>query len=276
MMAKRIVTILPKLEFNEALEITKIYSISGKIENNVFITKRPFRSPHYNITKCGMIGGGKIPEPGEISFAHNGVLYVDELPEFKRDVIETLREPLEDKKILINRNHVSYVFPANFMLVASMNPCPCGFFGDKNRECKCTKEQIQRYKNKISGPLLDRIDMHIYVSNIKFENFKEKEESSEVIRKRVNIVRKIQLERYKYLEFYFNSELNSKYIDKFCKLKESSNRILNTYFEKMKLTVRSYTKILKVARTIADLDNSKNIEDEHILEAIQYRSLDKI
>lgn len=276
MMAKRVVTILPDLSFEEALEVTKIYSISGKNPEKSIVTERPFRSPHHTISATSMVGGGNIPKPGEISLAHNGVLFLDELPEFKRESLESLRGPLEDKKILISRLQASYSYPCNFMLVASMNPCPCGYFGDKNRNCKCTKEQIQKYKNRVSGPLLDRIDIHIEVPNVKFENFSHsKEESSEEIKFRIDKARKIQKERYLEYGIYTNSDLTIKMIEQFCKLKSSCKNILEKYFSKNNLSARSYSKILKVSRTIADLDNSENIDDKHILEALRYRLFDK-
>lgn len=276
MMAKRVVTILPDLSFEEALEVTKIYSISGKNPEKSIVTERPFRSPHHTISATSMVGGGNIPKPGEISLAHNGVLFLDELPEFKRESLESLRGPLEDKKILISRLQASYSYPCNFMLVASMNPCPCGYFGDKNRNCKCTKEQIQKYKNRVSGPLLDRIDIHIEVPNVKFENFSHsKEESSEEIKFRIDKARKIQKERYLEYGIYTNSDLTIKMTEQFCKLKSSCKNILEKYFSKNNLSARSYSKILKVSRTIADLDNSENIDDKHILEALRYRLFDK-
>ena len=222
------------------------------------------------------MGGGIIPKPGEVSLAHNGVLFLDELPEFKRESLEVLRGPLEDRKVFISRVKYSLSYPCNFMLVASMNPCPCGYYGNRDRICKCTEQQIINYRNKISGPLLDRIDMHIDVPNIKFENFNNsKEESSCQIKERVDKARKIQKERYKGYEINSNSQLSTKLIEKFCKLKESSKSILEKYFKKNILSARSYSKILKVARTIADLENSSDIEDEHILEALRYRALDK-
>jgi magnesium chelatase family protein len=277
MMAKRILTILPNLTFEESLEITKIYSISGKLPVEGLVTTRPFRNPHHTISDISLIGGGRIPKPGEVSLAHNGVLFLDELPEFKKQTLEALRLPLEDKNVLISRVQGSYLYPCNFMLVASMNPCPCGYLGDKDKECKCTDKQILDYRNRISGPLLDRIDMHIEVPKVKIDNFEnKKQETSAQIRERVNKARYIQINRYKDYGIYSNSELNSKLLERFCILSNNCKTILNKYFEKLKLSARSYSRILKLARTIADLDNSENIREEHILEAIQYRSLDKI
>ena len=214
--------------------------------------------------------------PGEVSLAHNGVLFLDELPEFKRSSLEVLRGPLEDKKISISRVRSNLTYPCNFMLVASMNPCPCGYYGDKDRNCRCTEEQIRKYKSRVSGPLLDRIDIHIEVPNVNFENFSSSnEESSAQIKQRVNNARLIQKNRYKEFGIYSNGELSTKLIEKFCKIKSSSRSILEKYFQKNNLSARSYSKILKVARTIADLDEVEEIEDVHILEAIRYRSLDK-
>ena len=276
MMAKRIVTILPDLNFQEALEITKIYSITGKNIGHNIMNIRPFRSPHHTMSATSMVGGGIIPKPGEVSLAHNGVLFLDELPEFKRSSLEVLRGPLEDRKVSISRVHSSLTYPCNFMLVASMNPCPCGYFGDKDRQCRCTEEQISKYRNRVSGPLLDRIDIHVEVPNVKFENFENNnEEDSKIIRERVNTARNIQKERYKEFGIFSNSELETKQIEKFCRLKHSSVKILEKYFTKNNLSARSYSKVLKVSRTIADLDNSKTIEDKHILEALRYRLLDK-
>ena len=276
MMAKRVLTILPDLSFEESLEITKIYSIVGKIPNGKLITKRPFRSPHHTISISGMIGGGAIPKPGEISLAHNGVLFLDELPEFNKANLEVLREPLEDRKVLISRVQGSYEYPCNFMLIASMNPCPCGYLGDKNIECKCTQKQIENYRNRISGPLLDRIDIHINVPNVKFENFADSnQQSSNDIRERVNNARKIQFNRYVKHNIYTNSQLNFNLIEKFCTLNTSSKNILKKYFVKKNLSARAYSRILKIARTIADLDEANNIQDNHILEALQYRCLDR-
>lgn len=277
MMAKRLVTILPELTINEAMEITKIHSISGELKRDGLIMNRPFRMPHHTVPISTIIGGGKIPKPGEISLAHFGVLFLDELTEFSRSILESLREPLENKEVFINRLNGNYRFPCNFMFVASMNPCPCGYFGDEEKDCKCTSQEIHRYLNKISGPLLDRIDIQIEVKRPKIESIgaKRKSETSAQIRERVNKARKIQLERYRKYRIYSNAELSTKMITEFCGLDKKSDELLQSAFRKLRLSVRAYERILKVARTIADLDGKRNIEFKHIAEAIQYRSLDK-
>ena len=277
MMAKRLITILPELTINEAMEITKIHSIAGELKKDGLITNRPFRMPHHTVPIRTIIGGGTIPKPGEISLAHFGVLFLDELPEFNRSILESLREPLENKEITINRLNGNYRFPCNFMFVASTNPCPCGYYGDEEKQCECTPQEIHRYLNKISGPLLDRIDIQIEVRRPKFEKIssKEKVENSEEIRKRVNKAREIQLVRYKKYGIHSNAELTTKMIEQFCSLDIKGEKLLQNAFEKLKLSVRAYERILKVARTIADLDGKTNIEYKHIAEAIQYRSLDK-
>ena len=278
MIAKRIPTILPDLTFEESLEVTKIHSISGMIDSNIgIIIKRPFRSPHHTISQTSMIGGGRIPKPGEISLAHNGVLFLDELPEFNRDTLEVLRGPLEDKNVTISRLYSKVIYPSNFMLIASMNPCPCGYYGSTEKECNCSKKAIEKYLNKISGPLLDRIDLHVEMKLVKYEKLNStiKAESSEQIKERVNKARKIQYERYKNLNIFSNSKLTPKMIEKYCVLSKESRKILELAFNKLGLSARAYTRILKVARTIADLDEKENIEKEHLLEAIQYRSLDR-
>lgn len=277
MMAKRLVTILPELTINEAMEITKIHSISGELKRDGLIMNRPFRMPHHTVPISTIIGGGKIPKPGEISLAHFGVLFLDELTEFSRSILESLREPLENKEVFINRLNGNYRFPCNFMFVASMNPCPCGYFGDEEKECKCTQQEIHRYLNKITGPLLDRIDIQIEVKRPKIESIgaKGKSETSAQIRERVNKARKIQLERYQKYGIHSNAELSTKMIAEFCGLDKKSDELLQSAFRKLKLSVRAYERILKVARTIADLDGKINIEFKHIAEAIQYRSLDK-
>ena len=277
MLAKRLKTILPELSIEEAMEITKIYSISGELKKDGLIMNRPFRMPHHTVPLNTIIGGGKIPKPGELSLAHYGVLFFDELPEYNRNILEALREPLENKEIIINRLSGNYVFPCNCIFIASMNPCPCGNYGDDEKECKCTPLEIHKYLKKISGPLLDRIDIHIEVKRTKYEKLfsSVKTETSLEIRSRVNIARKIQIERYKNYNIYSNSELNSQMLEQFCKLDNKSKDILEKAFERLKLSARAYGKILKVARTIADLEQKENIEYKHIAEAIQYRSLDK-
>ena len=276
MMARRIPSILPDLSFEESLEITKIHSISGLVGNGGIINKRPFRSPHHTISPNGLIGGGKIPKPGEVSLSHYGVLFLDELPEFNRNTLEVLRGPLEDRKVTISRVNATATYPCNFMLIASMNPCPCGYYGSKEKQCTCTDKQRDNYKSKISGPLLDRIDIHIEVPNVKYRDLSNNySESSFEIRKRVNKARKIQIQRYKEYGIFSNSELTPKLIEKFCILDEKSQKLFNLYFEKLKFSARAYSRILKLARTIADLDGKENIEIDHITEAIQYRSLDK-
>lgn len=277
MMAKRLVTILPELTIDEAMEITKIHSISGELRKDGIIMNRPFRMPHHTVPISTIIGGGKVPKPGEISLAHYGVLFLDELTEFNRNILESLREPLENREVIINRLSGNYQYPCNFMFVASMNPCPCGYYGDEEKECKCTPQEIHRYLRKISGPLLDRIDIQIEVKRPKFEKIssKEKVETSSEIRGRVNKARKIQLERYKSYGILSNSELNTKMIAEFCKLDEKGEELLENAFKKFKLSVRAYERILKVARTIADLEEKESIEFKHVAEAIQYRCLDK-
>ncbi len=277
MLAKRLSTILPDLSLEEILEITKIHSIAGELKKDGLILTRPFRMPHHTAPIRSIIGGGRIPKPGEISLAHKGVLFFDELAEYSKTVLEALREPLEEKEVTINRLNGKYKFPCNFMFVASMNPCPCGYYGDNEKECKCTSYEIHRYLKKISGPLFDRIDIHIEIKRTKIEklNSNQKAETSEKIKNRVNKARKIQKDRYNNYGFYTNSELSTKLIGEFCKLDDKSNELLQDVFKKLKLSVRGYEKILKVSRTIADLENEKNIKINHLAEAIQYRSLDK-
>ena len=278
MLARRLPSILPDLTFEEALEITKIHSISGLLsENTPFIFKRPFRSPHHTITETSLVGGGRNPKPGEISLAHYGVLFLDELPEFNKSTLEVLRGPLEDKIVTISRVNFSTTYPCNFMFIASMNPCPCGYYGSTEKQCSCREEQIQKYINKISGPLLDRIDIHIEVNSVGYQKLEDESpsESSSEIRKRVNTARNIQINRYKNHNIISNSELTPSLISKYCKLSKSSKKILETAFNKIGFSARAYSRILKVARTIADLDNSTNIETPHLAEAIQYRNLDR-
>ena len=278
MLAQRISTILPDLSFEEALEITKIYSITGKLpQDNSIITTRPFRNPHHSITATSLVGGGKEPMPGEISLAHLGVLFLDELTEFHQSVLELLRGPLEDGEITISRVNSKLTFPSQFMLLASMNPCPCGYYGSEEKVCTCSQNKIKRYMNKISGPLLDRFDIQIEVKHVTYKNLrnKDEEESSRVIKRRVDRTRKIQQERYKKYNLFSNSEIPASLLPRFCKLDSSSEKILQSAFEKLGLSARAYTRILKVARTIADMEQKENIESKHIAEAIQYRSLDR-
>lgn len=273
MLAERIPTILPDLSFEEALEITKNYSLLGKVNNSGLINKRPFRRPHHTITEKGLIGGGRIPKPGEISLAHLGVLYLDEFLEFNKSLIEVLRIPMENKEIHISRNGITSVFPCNFMTIASMNPCPCGFFGSNKRKCTCSQMQRNLYISKLSGPMKDRFDIQISVFPVEYEKIrKQNEESSNSIKKRVNKARKIQNERYKNENIFSNSDLTSKLIEKYCVIDEESENLLKIYFEKLNLSMRGYYKILKIARTIADLENHENIKKEHIIEAIQFKS----
>ncbi|MHB8132144.1 MAG: YifB family Mg chelatase-like AAA ATPase, partial [Mobilitalea sp.] len=272
MLAKRIPSIMPDLSFDESMEISKIYSIAGLMDQQALIAIRPFRSPHHTITTNALVGGGAIPKPGEISLAHLGVLFLDELPEFQKNTIEVLRQPLEDKAITIARLNASYRYPAGFMLVAAMNPCSCGFYPDRNR-CNCSINLVKRYLGKISQPLLDRFDICIEALQMNYKELQlqQKQETSEDIRKRVDIARKIQLDRYHGQNIYFNSELTPRTIKKYCKLEPKEQSLLEEAFIKMNLSARAYHRILKVARTIADLDQSDKITTRHISEAICYR-----
>ncbi|MBK7802255.1 MAG: YifB family Mg chelatase-like AAA ATPase [Chloracidobacterium sp.] len=277
MLAKRLPTILPPLEFEEALEITKIHSVAGLTGKSGLVTDRPFKSPHHTVSQAGLIGGGSIPKPGEVSLAHLGVLFLDELPEFDRSVLEVLRQPLEDKMVTISRAATSMTFPADFTMVASMNPCPCGYFGS-TRECKCSGPMIQRYVGKISGPLMDRIDIHIDVPAVKFDELRGRGvpqgESSAVVRERVIEARKIQLTRFEGKSFS-NSAMSPKQIRKFCALDTECENLLEKAMQRQGLSARAHDRILKVSRTIADLEGSSNIQPTHISEAINYRSLDR-
>ncbi len=277
MIARRIPTILPDLTFEESLEVTKIYSISGLLSGKGLIRKRPFRSPHHTSSRVAMAGGGSKPSPGEVSLAHYGVLFLDEIPEFPKNVLEVLRQPMEDGKISISRANGSFTFPAKFMLVAAMNPCFCGFLNDPYHECTCTQSQIDKYLGKISGPLLNRIDIQVEVSPVKYEDLKNtnEEESSAEIKKRIIMARNVQKERYKEIGIITNSELSGKYISKYCKTNAESENILKSAFERLGLSARAYNKILKVARTIADLEGCEDIKTVHVAEAIQYRNLDR-
>ncbi len=277
MAVRRLPTILPQLSFNESLEVTKIYSVAGIMPSKELIRERPFRSPHHTASEVSLIGGGRIPKPGEVSLAHNGILFLDELTEMNKNVLETLRQPLEDGFVNISRINASYTYPSDFMLVASMNPCPCGYFGDSSNNCSCSPREIDRYLGKISYPLLDRIDIHLEVAPVKYEelNTNDLSESSSTIRERVNYAREIQYKRYKESGIYTNSQMTNKDIKKHCRLSKENQSIMENAFKKYNFSARSYNKILKLARTIADLDNKKDIEDIHLLEAIRYRDLNK-
>ena len=277
MMARAFATILPDLTFAEALESTKIHSVAGTLDSDAgMIFRRPFRSPHHTTTAQTLVGGGRTAKPGEISLAHNGVLFLDELPEYKSGLLETLRQPLEDGVITVARLAQTVVYPAQFNLICSMNPCPCGYFGSKSVECKCTPAQIHRYLSKLSGPLMDRIDLHVEVDNVKYEELTSQElsESSSEIKKRVDVARKIQLERFKGTKINCNAKMTTKQVNEFCKLDAESNKIMKYAFDKMNMTNRANNRVLKVARTIADLEGSKDIKQEHLIEALQYRALD--
>lgn len=279
MLAKRIPTVLPPLSLMEALETTKIHSVAGKLpENSTLVSKRPFRSPHHTISDVALVGGGGNPQPGEISLAHNGVLFLDELPEFKRTVLEVMRQPMEERRVTISRAKLALDFPASFMLIASMNPCPCGYYNHPDKECTCPPGAVQKYLNKISGPLLDRIDLHVEVTPVPFSELSaiEHAEKSEKIRERVIAAREIQSKRYEdHPGIYCNAQMSSSLMAKLCTLDTVSANLLKVAMERLNLSARAYDRILRVSRTIADLDASENIRSEHIAEAIQYRSLDR-
>ncbi len=279
MLAKRLPTILPPLSLQEALETTKIHSVAGKLpENATIISKRPFRSPHHTISDVALVGGGGNPQPGEISLAHNGVLFLDELPEFKRTVLEVMRQPMEERKVTISRAKAALDFPASFMLIASMNPCPCGFFNHPEKECTCGPGIVQKYLSRISGPLLDRIDLHVEVTPVAFSELSSNQqyEKSKSIRERVIKARDIQHERYKNNEgVYANAQMSSKQLKEICVISTAGQNLLKVAMEKLNLSARAYDRILKVSRTIADLAASEDIKPEHLAEAIQYRSLDR-
>jgi magnesium chelatase family protein len=278
MLARRLHTILPPLTFEESLETSKVYSVMGIMpDGHGVITSRPFRAPHHTISDAGLIGGGQIPKPGEVSLAHNGVLFLDELPEFKKNVLEVLRQPIEDGQVTISRASSTVTYPANFMLVAALNPCPCGFLGDIKRECRCTYLQIQRYRSKMSGPLLDRIDIHMEVPAVPFKDLSSEEpgQSSSIILARVSQAREIQAERFKRMKIHKNADMNSRQIRQFCALDAESNSLLENAMEKLGFSARAHSRILKIARTIADLEGSPDICSQHVAEAVQYRSLDR-
>ena len=279
MLARCVPSILPDLTFEEALEITKIHSVAGVLDHSKgIITSRPFRSPHHTASTVALTGGGKDAKPGEISLAHNGILFLDEMPEYSRDTLETLRQPLEDGVITVSRAIGTIEYPANFILVASMNPCPCGNYGSKDLQCTCSPSQISRYLRKLSGPLLDRIDLKIDVDRVSFVDLKSDklEESSEEVKKRVDKARQIQLERFKGEKIYCNAKMNSRLIKKYCSIDDDSEKLIETAFEKFHMSARGSNRILKVARTIADLAGSENIELAHVAEAIAYRTIEKV
>lgn len=278
MLAQRMPSILPDLSFEEALEVSKIHSIAGVLNKDMpLVTGRPFRNPHHTISTVGLSGGGTVPRPGELSLAHNGVLFLDELPEFRRDALEVMRQPLEDGKVTISRVNATLTYPCNLMLIASMNPCKCGFLGDAKRHCTCTPNQISQYRAKISGPLLDRIDIQVEVGSVEYDDLSstEKGEPSAKIKERVNNARQIQRERYEGYKIYSNSQLSAGMLSEFCRIDDEANNILKMAFERMGLSARAHSRILKVARTIADLAGEPDIKAEHIAEAIQYRNLDR-
>lgn len=279
MLAKRIPGILPPLSLQEALETTKIHSVAGTLEkDSSLMTQRPFRSPHHTISDVALVGGGTYPQPGEISLSHNGVLFLDELPEFKRTVLEVMRQPLEDRTITISRAKFTVDYPASTMLISSMNPCPCGYYNHPEKDCLCAPGMVQKYLSKISGPLLDRIDIHIEVVPVTFDKISDTQlsEKSEVIRVRVEQARQIQEERFKEEEgMHCNAQMSSKLLRKYCQPDKAGTQLLKTAMEKVGLSARAYDRILKVSRTIADLAGSENIESDHLAEAIQYRSLDR-
>ncbi|MEA3479242.1 MAG: YifB family Mg chelatase-like AAA ATPase [Bacteroidota bacterium] len=279
MLAKRLPSILPPLNLQEALETTKIHSVAGKMsKETALITVRPFRSPHHTISDAGLVGGGTFPQPGEISLAHNGVLFLDELPEFKRTVLEVMRQPMEERSVSISRARFSVEYPASIMLVAAMNPCPCGYYNHPEQECSCSPGFVQKYLNKISGPLMDRIDIHIEVVPVPFNDLirNKQAELSDAIRERVITARLEQEKRFEpYKGVHCNAQMSSRILRKVCIVKEDGNKLLKQAIEKLNLSARAYTRILKVARTIADLEDSRAIETQHLAEAIQYRSLDR-
>jgi len=278
MLAKRLPSILPPLTFEEALETTNIYSIAGNLDrSHPLITERPFRTPHHTVSTPGLIGGGSIPHPGEISLAHNGVLFLDELAEFKRDPIEAMRQPMEDGKVSIVRTAATLVYPASVMVIAAMNPCPCGYYGHPKRKCTCTGKKISNYLSRISGPFRDRMDLHIDVAPVEFDDISstKKEESSASIRKRVIAARNIQTERFKGTNIKCNAQMTDSVLHKYCAVSDKVNAEYKLMYEKLNLTGRAYTRVLKVARTIADLEECEEISERHILQAVQYRTLDR-
>lgn len=278
MLAKRLPTILPEMTFEESIETTKIHSIAGILDPKApFVRVRPFRSPHHTVSVAGLTGGGSIPRPGEISMAHNGVLFLDELPEFRRDAMEAMRQPIEDGRVTISRVSGTLTYPSSVMLVAAMNPCPCGFFGHPTRECICSKTAVRKYLNRISGPMLDRIDLHVEVPPVNYNelNSTTREETSAEIRERVNRARRLQIERYKGTPVTCNARLTPSMLKKYCVMDDAASRYLQLSFDRLGMSARAYDRILKVARTVADLAGSEIIQKEHIFTAISFRSLDK-
>ena len=278
MLARRVPTILPPFTFDEAIETTKIYSVVGMLsKDQALVTQRPFRAPHHTISDAGLIGGGHIPRPGEVSLSHNGVLFLDELAEYKKHVLEVLRQPLEDLQVTISRATSTITYPSSFMLIAAMNPCPCGFLTDPKNECKCTHYQIQRYLSRISGPLLDRIDIHVEVPSVPYKDLmlKQEAESSQDIQKRVARARRVQSKRYSKTKIYCNAQMTSRQLKKFCAIDDEAEKLLETAIDKLGFSARAYNRILKIARTIADFENKDGIRADHISEAIQYRCLDR-
>jgi magnesium chelatase family protein len=278
MLARRFPTILPDMTYEEALEVTKIYSVAGELPDSIpLMQQRPFRAPHHNISSVALIGGGRVPKPGEVSLAHYGVLFLDEFPEFQRSVLEMLRQPIEDEIVTISRVSATLTYPSKFILLSSMNPCPCGYYGDLTHQCSCTPQQIKRYLSRVSGPLLDRIDLHVEVFPVKYEELSSEKsfQTSAEIKIDVDKARQIQLERYKKERILFNSQLDPKMIKKYCKLGPNEKSLLKEAFRKLGLSARAYNRIIKISRTIADLGGSSSICENHIAEAIQYRNLDK-
>ncbi len=278
MLAQRLPTILPEMSFAEAIETTKIFSVAGTLERKrILLGTRPFRAPHHTISDAGLVGGGHVPKPGEISLAHHGILFLDELPEFKRNALEALRQPLEDGFVTITRSSVTATYPSAFMLVAAMNPCPCGYYGDTKRSCRCSPQQIRQYQARISGPLMDRIDIHIEVPSVKYRDLTGKSagESSADIAERVNRARGMQDRRFQDNNIRFNARMSDKQIKAFCIIDDESQKLIEMAIDRLGLSARAYTKILKIARTIADLDEEEAIRSSHVAEAIQYRNLDR-
>jgi magnesium chelatase family protein len=278
MLAKRIPTVLPPLGFEEALEVTKIYSVAGQLKpDQPMVVARPFRSPHHTISDAGLIGGGQYPRPGEVSLAHRGVLFLDELPEFKKHVLEVLRQPLEDGNVTISRAAVSLSYPADFMLVAAMNPCPCGYLGDERHPCICTPSQIQRYRSRLSGPLLDRIDLQVEVPAVPYKELRQNVGTldSTTMRTRIQTARDIQAKRYQNTPLLTNAQLSGKWLQEFCPLGDAEHGFLESAVKNLGLSARAFTRILRIARTIADLSGDPGLSTHHLAEAINYRTLDR-